>query len=68
MPFPGFEYSATADAAGKFVFDRVVPGSITVARKIELSDHSYSSANTTQVQVKPDAHDDGWRSAAPAGR
>jgi RNA polymerase sigma factor (sigma-70 family) len=51
---PWFEYSATADRWGKFVFDRVVPGSITVARKIELSDHSYSSANTTGVEVKPD--------------
>ena len=52
---PWFEYSATADASGNFVFDRVVPGAITVARKIELSDHSYSSANTTAVAVKPDA-------------
>ncbi len=52
---PWFEYSATADAAGKFVFDRVVPGSITLARRIDLSDHSYSSANTTVIQVKPDA-------------
>ena len=52
---PWFQYSATADAAGKFVFDRVVPGSVTVARKIELSEHSYSSANTTEIVVKPDA-------------
>jgi RNA polymerase sigma factor (sigma-70 family) len=51
---PWFEYSATADRWGKFVFERVVPGSVTVARKIELSDHSYSSANTTEVEVKPD--------------
>ncbi len=51
---PWFEYSATADRWGKFAFDRVVPGSITVARKIVLSDHSYSSANTTRVDVKPD--------------
>ena len=54
MPFPGFEYSATADRSGKFVFDRVVPGSVTVARKIELSEHSYSSASTTRIEVKPD--------------
>ena len=31
----------------------MVPGSVTVARKIELSAHSYSSANTTEVEVKP---------------
>jgi peroxiredoxin len=52
---PWFEYSTTADASGRFVFDRVIPGSITVARKIELSDHSYSSANTTEITVRPDA-------------
>jgi RNA polymerase sigma factor (sigma-70 family) len=51
---PWFEYSTAADPSGNFVFDRVVPGSVTVARKIELSDHSYSSANTTEVEVKPD--------------
>ena len=51
---PWFEYSATADRWGKFVFDRVVPGSITVARRIDLSDHSYGSANTTEIDVKPD--------------
>jgi thiol-disulfide isomerase/thioredoxin len=52
---PWFEYATTADRSGNFVFDRVVPGSITVARKIELSDHSYSSANTTAITLKPDA-------------
>ena len=52
---PWFQYSATTDGAGKFVFDRVVPGSVTMSRKIELSEHSYSSANTTEVVVKPDA-------------
>jgi len=55
LAIPWFEYSATADPAGNFLFDRVVPGQITVARKIDLSDHSYSSANTTEIVVKPDA-------------
>ena len=53
LAIPWFQYSATADASGRFVFDRVVPGSVTVARKIELGAHSYSSANTTEVEVKP---------------
>ena len=34
---PWFQYSATADASGQFVFDRVVPGSVAVARRRSIS-------------------------------
>ncbi len=50
---PWFQYSAAANASGQFIFDRVVPGSMTVARKIALGAHSYSSAGTTEIDVKP---------------
>ena len=54
MPDEMFEYAATAYSLGRFVFDRVVPGSLMLARRIDLSDHSFSSSHTTRIDVKPD--------------
>ena len=50
---PAFSYVATADPSGKFIFERVVPGFVSIGRKIDLNGGSYTLANKTEIEVKP---------------
>ncbi len=46
-----FFFSATADANGRFAFDRVPPGKAWVGRTIKLSEHMSTSSHSISIQV-----------------
>ncbi len=48
-----FLSNATADADGRFAFDRVPPGKVHVARTVRLSDRMTTSTHATAVEVGP---------------
>jgi peroxiredoxin/uncharacterized GH25 family protein len=54
-PRPWFDSSATADAQGRYAFERVPPGKVFVARQIKLSERSTGYSHTVTAEVKPGA-------------
>ncbi len=56
-PFHGrVDYDAVADSSGRFVFDRVTPGRMTVYRWIDDADHhGWTASHPISVDVRPGA-------------
>jgi protocatechuate 3,4-dioxygenase beta subunit len=51
-PQVGLTNSATADAQGKFKFDRVAPGTVTVYRALHLSENSTNFSHGVRADAK----------------
>jgi beta-lactamase regulating signal transducer with metallopeptidase domain/protocatechuate 3,4-dioxygenase beta subunit len=47
------EFRATTDAEGKFVFDRVPAGMVTIAQQIPMGPRSWRTARSTSIEVQP---------------
>jgi protocatechuate 3,4-dioxygenase beta subunit len=45
-------YKVVSDAEGKFAFDRVPPGTVSVVRLIKTSSHSWQHSHAQEVQVR----------------
>jgi hypothetical protein len=52
-PGPNFHYDTTSDAEGRFVFDRVPRGDVSVGLVIRLNDRLSRISRSTFVAVKP---------------
>jgi len=48
-----FRYETTSDSDSRFVFSRVVPGRVEVARRISLGKPYIAHTHTVEVEVKP---------------
>jgi peroxiredoxin/uncharacterized GH25 family protein len=55
QPQPYFEYRTTADEQGRFVFERVRPGKVQVAREIKLSERMTAYCRSVSIDVGPGA-------------
>ena len=48
------DYDATADGSGRFVFERVTPGRMTVYRYVDAANHmSWTASHPVNVDVRP---------------
>jgi thiol-disulfide isomerase/thioredoxin len=52
QPHPYFDYQGTTDADGRFVIDRVLPGSASVSRVIPLGERSTGYSHNVPVEVE----------------
>ena len=48
-----FGYDATTDRMGRFVFDRVIPGTASVGRSIRVSPNSWATYSREVIEVEP---------------
>jgi hypothetical protein len=51
---PYFSGEATSDATGHFLFERVIPGEVTVSEVLQLNSNMYSNSRSVRVDAKAD--------------